>query len=1292
MDINLRDDDIQNIEAIQARTDHQSKVSAALDTVEAAQVQETARLESGEDVGKDDPQKTKDPSKFGIKENLQELQSAVIGAGADELSSVLTARERFADMASGEMEREIAEKGHYRPDWDPMRATKERFQTRTKWGNMLRGVLGYATFALPVAGIAGKIGKGVGIISKTSTAAKVARGTLASKNVFVAGATQGALHDVISENSQGDNVLGSLREVAPWLNTPLSTQDYDSPWVKTFKNVVEGMGLGIIMDGAFHIAGRGIKKVRKSQTNKRLKEANPGDPVEAVRESSEAKVRPEETGEEYADRKIRQSSQSKDEQIAEQAKVELESPDFGASKNSVLAEDHQGNAFEVESMYDLSKQKKRVDTDLHAENGTIGNPMTKAERKRYANEGGLPEDFYVKKTEELLGAERMQQLMRDLPPGVDERQVFKNAYLSYLQAVEGNSRRRLMTEKPIEFWKQFEEAVPAQTGAPIGKPELNEKFWSMQNVVAADLINANAFGLARDLSRGTLEMIDDIDIRDIDGPLENIKENLIVGYYNTRRSRFLISNEFRTLKAQDPEKAARTARETLDELKNNTKNQVNMIIDMASLSDDDQLMRGILDAFSMSNKIENWEDFDAFMRRRLKGGEGYTGNIVKELQGVMINSVLSGPKTPLRAILGTSTAVFTRPLSQMLGGIARYVGSGFQDSSTMQQSLASANAMVQTVPEAWQYFMTRVNGYFSGELHTMRTRYAEYDQYDEQWKAMGQWIETRGTDGDKAAYRITNLARAANQNNFLTYSTKLMAATDDAFTMILARARAKERAMQKALADKAAGSIMDINPQVVAKYEDELYKEIFDPIDGSVSDKFLEAAKKEATLTKDISGFGKSMDEMFSKQPLLKPFYLFARTGINGLELSFKHVPGLNLLVKEFRDIATADPSDLRSVNMYGIDNIDDLRNAQALQMGRLALGSSVIFMASQHYLNGNLTGNGPTDFQARKVKEDAGWVPRSIKLGGVWVSYDSLEPFSNILASIADFGDSQRLMGNEYVEKGLLGNALILAKGMVTKTYLQGLNQLVDLFGNDPKKLEKIVANLANNTMPLSSLRNEIGRVITPYTRELQSGFEDSLRNRNLLSEQFTTDPLPIKYDILTGNPIKDWDPLTRMFNAISPIQFNLDQSEGRKFLFRSNYDMRMSTMTAPDGTDLSNSPKVRSKFQQAIGKQRLDLKLEKLRNNPTVIESMEKMEAALARGDKRLGPLDYPHNKLIHKLFTNARKKAWAQLRSDPEAAALRKAESLYQGARKNVGERPTMSQQQLDAAQNLRNLVNR
>ena len=37
----------------------------------------------------------------------------------------------------------------------------------------------------------------------------------------------------------------------------------------------------------------------------------------------------------------------------------------------------------------------------------------------------------------------------------------------------------------------------------------------------------------------------------------------------------------------------------------------------------------------------------------------------------------------------------------------------------------------------------------------------------------------------------------------------------------------------------------------------------------------------------------------------------------------------------------------------------------------------------------------------------------------------------------------------------------------------------------------------------------------------------------------------------------------------------------------------MRTSTYTAPDGTDLSDSPKVRSMFQKAIGEQNLEKSL---------------------------------------------------------------------------------------------------
>ena len=116
------------------------------------------------------------------------------------------------------------------------------------------------------------------------------------------------------------------------------------------------------------------------------------------------------------------------------------------------------------------------------------------------------------------------------------------------------------------------------------------------------------------------------------------------------------------------------------------------------------------------------------------------------------------------------------------------------------------------------------------------------------------------------------------------------------------------------------------------------------------------------------------------------------------------------------------------------------------------------------------------------------------------------------------------------------------------------------------------------------------MGKLFTPYMREIGSGIRQSIRNRNLITEIATSinphaDPLPIKYDLLTGKPIKDWDFMTRAYNAVSPISLNLDQSPGRNFLFDSGYDLRQSTYYAPDGTNLTDSPSIRSRFQQAIG-----------------------------------------------------------------------------------------------------------
>ena len=142
----------------------------------------------------------------------------------------------------------------------------------------------------------------------------------------------------------------------------------------------------------------------------------------------------------------------------------------------------------------------------------------------------------------------------------------------------------------------------------------------------------------------------------------------------------------------------------------------------------------------------------------------------------------------------------------------------------------------------------------------------------------------------------------------------------------------------------------------------------------------------------------------------------------------------------------------------------------------------------------------------------------------------------------------------------------------------------------------------------------------------------------------------------MLNGRPIKDWDFPTRMFNMFSPFTVNLDQGIGRKLLFESGYDMRMSAYSSPDGLDLSKSPRLRSMLQKGIGDQNLEAKLNKLAKDPKVLASIQEMHRDRNSGRREMNPMTaYVHNRLIARLFTDARAKAWAQIKNDPEAMQL-------------------------------------
>ena len=1141
----------------------------------------------------------------GFKGAVKEFQSAIGGGLQDTASSIVTFPERAIDMFSGEMQEEQETEEGYGAEWDDWFVDDANpIETKTWWGGALRSLVHFGSLAAAIIPAASAAGVG---------AATTVAGSL------VRGAGIGAVSDILSKYSQEENGLQILRDRFNFIDTPLATNDLDHPAVKTLKNVVEGMGIGAVFDGFSILVGKGVRKVRKGKGGKEIVE----------------------DGAEDALTKAVAREQSVKDQVTQKAVTQLEIPGFSGYKNKPIADPWQAAPTSNGKPFDVRKQLSRTRKEWGAENGSTDSLTTPVQLERTAINAEMAEEHLKEVLSDFMSDQRIQtEIANAKASGKSLMDVWGEAAEKMQRVIEGRNTTNVSTE---DFWREFN----------LDTDRIDDReIWKSGNVVAGDLIIGSLVKELRDLGIAGREIFEIADVADIDGPAKAMYDKLIAGLTQIKLAKMTKSASFRNL-------GAGAVREVVDTQVAESIDGFKLAMKLAGNSKDDDLFRAIFETVSMSNDIHNVTDFDAWIRKKLKGGDfngqAKTGALIRELQGVMINSVLSGPKTPARAIMGTGTATFLRPLSQVLGATL----SG--DAGTKRASLAAVHGMVEAIPEAWTLFKTKLNSYWTGDVASIKSRFNEITKGDEQWEMYRDWIENSGRAslGDKGTFYLANMARAMNNNKFLTYSTKIMAATDDTFGYILARSRAKEKAMRLAMDQLNKGNITEITPDLLKNAEDRFYGQITDA-DGNITDAATIFAKKEATLTTDLTGFSKGLNEVFDKAPWAKPFFLFARTGVNGLALTAKHTPGFNFLVKEWNDIAFATPDNLQDVLKYGIETADDLANAKALQRGRLAIGSGIISMASIHFMNGGLTGNGPTDRQKRQVWIDAGWKPRSIKLGDVWVSYDAFEPFNLILSTIGDIGDHSQLMGEEWTEDNLQKLAVVMMQGISSKSYLAGMQQFVDLFAGKPGQFERIIAGLANNTIPMSSMRNELGKLFNPYMKELNSGIGDAIRNRNLISERLGVKELPTKYDMLNGQPIKDWDFPTRMFNMFSPVQFNLDQGPGRKLLFDSGYDLRMSTYSAPDGTDLSQNATVRSMFMKAIGDQNIEAQLNKLAKNRKVQMSLAAMQNDLAAGRREMDPRTaYVHNTLIHQIIEDARRRAWAQVQRNPEVKALQEEE---------------------------------
>ena len=1148
----------------------------------------------------------READQWGLKAVAKEAQSAVTGGFQDTASSVATFPERTIDALSGEMAQEKKEKGFYEPDWQPFNSYSDPIVTKTWWGNLMRGAVHFGTMAVgTVAAAKGLAVTGIPLLAGGATA-------LLKAGSLTRAASIGALSDTVSKTSDGHNAIGTLTKHYGWADTPLTTKDTDHPIMMKIKNIIEGMGIGIAFDGALWVIGKGGSKVKQ----------------QIIARNNSVEKQTIEAG------------------LAQLRKGETE---FRADKNAPIADRHQGAHISEVDAQTAREQLGRTRNEWGSEDGSTGSVTTPVQRERVAREGGTTDEIVEDTLRKLLSSDKFA---RELDAVKGDRKLladtYRDAIIGFKNIVEG---RNVTDMTPEEFLADL-----------FAKNNIinDEAIWTAENVVVGDLVVGSLLKQLRDTGIAGREIMDLVSLDDIDGPAKQIVDTMLTALFQTKKARLIYSDEFRALGAGKARNRAINDAVTAE--MQDAKDSILSILKIAKDDPDDDLLNALFEAFSMMNNVNQLEDFDNFIRVVLYGGKldatapDRTGAIIRGLQEMMSHSILSSPKTPFRALMGTSAATFLRPLSTALGATLRYPFEG--DAATIRASLASMNGMMEAIPEGFQLFFTRLNSYWKGDMSTIKTRYAEFTKSDVNWELVRKYAESdRASAGDKAAFYWANMIRNLNNVSLFTYSTKVMASIDDTFEFLLGRSKMREKAMRSVLDLQGNGiEIPEITPELMRAYQDDFYGQVFDA-NQNLTDEATKFARREVTLTKELTGkFAKGLNDVFSAVPAARPFFLFARTGVNGLELTAKHTPGFNFLVKEFNDIAFANPNNLDSVNKYGIYTAEELANAKALQTGRLAIGSAVVTLAVNAWMNGKMTGNGPADRQKRQGWIDAGYIPRTIELAGVRVGYDSIEPFNLIMSTIADVGDASELMGEEWTERELQKISLVVAQAISSKSYLAGIQSFVDLFAGRPGQAERIIAALANNQVPLAGLRNEMGKLFVPHMREIGSGIDQSIRNRNLIMETIAGEALPIKYDMLNGKPIKNYDFFTRAFNAVSPVSLNLSVSPGRQFLFESGYDLRMSTYYAPDSTNLTDEPKIRSMFQKAIGDQNLERQLDKLATDARALASLAEMQKDIRDGNRaKYDARNYWHNGKIDQLFQQARKVAWAQIMNNPEVQEI-------------------------------------
>lgn len=363
--------------------------------------------------------------------------------------------------------------------------------------------------------------------------------------------------------------------------------------------------------------------------------------------------------------------------------------------------------------------------------------------------------------------------------------------------------------------------------------------------------------------------------------------------------------------------------------------------------------------------------------------------------------------------------------------------------------------------------------------------------------------------------------------------------------------------------------------------------------DGDIQDRQALATRalevsREVTFTRQLKedesvfrSVSQSAQKIVNQHPILRPFIPFIRTPANLLSFAGERTADpVMTMARTLNPLSRTTPKQFsalhgnRSRMMADLASQDPQRKSEAY--GRVIAGFGFTATGVMFASTGNLTGGGPKNYKERKLLEEGGWRPYSIKVGDNYFSYQRMDPFASMLGIFADMADIARYAPpemQEEVESLGLNLGIAVARNIGSKTYLQGVMDLAGLLENPERFVGETARGFAGAMIP-----NYLGQSVQAVSgdesmREVRTWMDAMQAKIPFLSEGL--DPQrnfmgePMERYMALGGRWTDWFlPIVHSTTSSDPINREIAQL-GHAFAPPSahRYDMDLRTVTKSSG-----------------------------------------------------------------------------------------------------------------------------